>query len=851
MNKKVLWMAAAVLAVTPVWAQQTPAAASSRVESLVNKMTVEEKVDYIGGTGFAVRAVPRLSLPALEMSDGPLGVRNNNGSPSTVYAAGIGLAATWNPELALRVGNGIGRDARARGVHFMLGPGVNIYRMPVNGRNFEYMGEDPFLTGKIATGYILGIQQQGVSATIKHYFTNNSEFDRHRTNSVVDERTLREIYLPAFEMAVKQGHVGAIMDSYNLLNGQHLTQSKFANIDVARKDWGFDGVMMSDWVATYDGVAAANGGLDLEMPSGAYMNRKVLLPALADGRVKQAVIDEKVRHILQTAERFGWLDRPQLDLNQSLYNQEGHQTALDAARESLVLLKNERQLLPLDKNKVRSILVVGPEAYPGNPTGGGSGAAHPFAVTSDLQAIATLAGEGVKVYYERGLPTLERRADETWFSTAAVNGKPGVTMEVFNNSNLEGKPVDVKTVNNISRRGVTWEDASRDDLAELFATAFAPKPSSHRFTGYYFAQNAGNYELAVQANGESGGYRVYVDDKLLLDNWELSTALQGHVTLPLAAGAHKVVVEDYQDQFFGGRLRLAIADQAKLVPEDVRKLAAKADVVVVSAGFDQDSESEGSDRSFDLPFGQDELIREVAAANRNTVVVLTSGGNVDASSWIDAVAGYVARWYPGEQGGTALAEVLFGEVNPSGRLPVTMEKRLADNPSVNAYYPKAPGVKDVNFSDGIFVGYRGYEKNHVEPLFPFGFGLSYTTFGFANLAVKDVSASAADPKFEVSFDVTNTGTRAGAEVAQLYIGDGHAKVERPAKELKGFAKVALNPGETKHVTIPLDQRSLAYYDVAGKQWKAEAGEFAVLVGSSSQQIELRGTLKLAATAVSQ
>jgi beta-glucosidase len=356
---------------------QSTGASSERVDSIVKKMSLEEKIDYIGGTGFATRPMPNLQLPSFEMSDGPMGVRSNARFPSTVYAAGIGLAATWNKALAERVGEGIGRDARARGIHFMLGPGVNIYRSPRNGRNFEYFGEDPFLASTIAVGYVSGMQKQGVSSTIKHFVANNSEFLRHDSDSVVDERTLREIYLPAFESAVKQAHVGAIMDSYNLINGVHATQNAYFNTDILRKQWGFDGVTMSDWVATYDAIAAANNGLDLEMPNGAFLNRKNLLPAIQDGRVKEQVIDEKIRRILHTAERFGWLDRDQTDLTLSKYDRQNHQVALDAARESIVLLKNDRHLLPLEKGKIRAVLVVGPDSYPEQPTAGGSGAAIP------------------------------------------------------------------------------------------------------------------------------------------------------------------------------------------------------------------------------------------------------------------------------------------------------------------------------------------------------------------------------------------------------------------------------------------------------------------------------------------
>src|SRR6266581_307249 len=357
-------------------------------------MTLEEKIDMLGGVdNFYIRAMPRLGVPRLKMADGPIGVRNYG--PATAMAGGIALAATWNPALAERVGAEIARDARAKGVHFLLGPGVNIYRAPMNGRNFEYFGEDPLLASRIAVGYIKGVQDQGVSATIKHFTGNNSEFDRHNTDSIIDERTIREVYLPAFEAAVKEAHVGAIMDSYNLTNGEHMTQNGHLNTEVVKKDWGFNGIVMSDWVATYDGVAAANGGVDLEMPSGAFMNRKNLLPAVQDGRVSTATIDEKIHRIVQTAVRFGWLDRDQADLSFSKYDEANHLVALAAARESIVLLKNDRNFLPLDKKKTKSVLVVGPNAYPAETVGGGSAAVAPFASVSILQGISSLVGTDV------------------------------------------------------------------------------------------------------------------------------------------------------------------------------------------------------------------------------------------------------------------------------------------------------------------------------------------------------------------------------------------------------------------------------------------------------------------------
>src|SRR6266436_3928110 len=409
-----------------------PAAVERRVDSLLGQMTLEEKIDLLGGVdGFFIRGISRLSIPRLKMADGPMGVRNFG--PATAMAGGIGLAATWNPTLAARVGTEIGRDARAKGVHFLLGPGVNIYRAPMNGRNFEYFGEDPFLASRIAVGYIKGVQSQGVSATIKHFMGNNSEFDRHNSDSIIDERAMREIYLPVFEAAVKEAHVGAIMDSYNLTNGQHMSQNKYLLTDVVRKEWGFDGIIMSDWGGTYDGIEAANGGQDLEMPSGAHMNRKNLLPAIEQGKVSVATIDDKVRRILNTAVRFGWLDRDQTDWSIPRYNQQGRQTALNAAREGIVLLKNEHGLLPLNKEKIKSILLVGPDAYPAVPVGGGSARVEPFSAVSYMEGLSNYLGPEVQVHYARGVPSFAEMAEATVFTTAAANGQPGLNAEYFNN----------------------------------------------------------------------------------------------------------------------------------------------------------------------------------------------------------------------------------------------------------------------------------------------------------------------------------------------------------------------------------------------------------------------------------
>jgi beta-glucosidase len=809
----------------------TPVDVERRVESILGQMTLEEKVDLIGGVDFFfVRGVPRLGVPRLKMADGPIGVRN--WGPATAMAAGVSLAATWNPALAERVGAEIGRDARAKGVHFLLGPGLNIYRAPMNGRNFEYFGEDPFLAARTAVGYVKGVQAQGVSATVKHFIGNNSEFDRHNTDSLIDERTMREIYLPAFEAAVKEAGVGAIMCSYNLTNGAHMSQNGRLNTDVAKKEWGFRGVLMSDWDATYDGVAAANGGLDLEMPSGRFMNRETLLPAIQQGKLSVATLDDKVRRILRTAITFGWLDRDQTDPSIPRYNLKGREVALEAAREGIVLLKNDGGLLPLDKNKIKSIALIGPDAFPAEPVGGGSARVEPFVAVSILEGLGRVLQPSGEVLYQRGLRPLGELAVATEFATAATGGQPGLRVELFDNPDLAGTPTETRV-------------DQRSGFPDF--VPFGPplgQGASARTSGYFTPKRAGTHVLFVHGAGESSQLRLYLDDQLVIDGWNGSRALVAHASVALSATPHKVVLEQRRARGVGlPRLRLGVVQQDDLVDPAAKALAAKADIVVVAAGFDPQSESEGSDRTFRLPPGQDELIQAMVAANKNAVVLITSGGGVDMNEWLDRVPALVQAWYPGQEGGTALADVLFGKVNPSGRLPVTFERRWEDNPVHDSYYPAADS-KDVAYKEGVFVGYRGYEHNHTRPLFPFGYGLSYTTFTYGNLAV--TPAKTKDGRVRVAFDVTNTGSRAGSEVAQVYVGDTHAKVPRPPKELKGFAKVSLAAGETQRVTVDLDRRSFSYYDVATKQWRAAPGEFDVLVGRSSEQIDLSGKVALVA-----
>ncbi len=502
---------------------------------------------------------------------------------------------------------------------------------------------------------------------------------------------------------------------------------------------------------------------------------------------------------------------------------------MQVARAGTVLLKNEGNLLPLDKAKIKTLAIIGPGAYPASPVGGGSAQVRPFNSVSNLEGLASYLGDTAKVTYSPGIGSLSQMADSTSFVTAALNGQPGLKAEYFSSLDLSGPVCDTRTEKHLNF-------GMDHPLGHHFHSA--------RWTGYFVAQSAGAYHVFLQSLGEEGGDRLFLDDKLVFDEWKIYKALLDDQVLDLSAGPHTIRVEAYRkDNWNGPGLRLGIVSTSVMVLPEALTLAAKADAVVVPVGFDPYIESEGADRSFHLPPGQDELIQAMLAANKNVIVVVTAGGAVDMNAWVDQTPALLQGWYSGQEGGTALAQLLFGDYSPSGRLPITFDRRLEDNASFRTYYYPSENDKKVKYSEGIFLGYRYYDKAGNKPLFPFGFGLTYTSFTYQNLAISPATFTGDQP-VTVSFDITNTGKWKAAEVAQVYVGDKHASVPRPVKELKGFAKVDLNPGETRHVSVTLNRHSFSYYDVKNRRWAADPGDFDIYVGRSAAQIELTGKLAL-------
>jgi beta-glucosidase len=818
-----------------------------RIEALLQQMTLEEKVSMLAGANLWYTVpVERLGIPAIKMTDGPNGARGE--SPigweditSACFPVGIALASTWDTDLVGRVAQALGEETKSKSCHILLAPTVNIHRSPLGGRNFECYSEDPYLTARMAVAYIKGLQSQKVGATVKHFICNDAEFERNSLSSEVGPRALREIYLPPFKAAVQEAGSWAVMSSYNRVNGTYASDSAYFLTDILKKEWGFDGIVMSDWGGTYSTVPSGNSGLDLEMPGPANWRGDKLLKAVKNGEVSEDQVDDSVRRLLRTIIRSGMMDNPVNLPEQSINKPEHRALAREAAADAIVLLKNNG-ILPLDAKKIKTLAIIGPNAKVARSMGGGSSQVSPHYTISPFEGILNKVGDSVKIEYEIGCSNDKMLAtlNSSWLKPAAGDQTHGLTAEFFNNLNLEGAPAKTVTVRSTHQVWFGGNPIEADDF-------------SARFTGTFTAPETGTYGFSLTYIGVS---RFYMDDQVVFDYWKPQTP----DTIMFGAGRNLVLFEkemtagqtvkirmEYSQgntkvMHYGLRLACRLPSHNPSI-ERAAKLAAKADVALLFVGANGELESEGSDRpDMELYGDQVALIEAVTAANKNTVIVLNTGSPY-TMNWLDKVAAVVEAWFPGQEAGNAIADVLFGDVNPSGKLTETFPVRLEDNPAfIN--YPGENGK--VLYGEGIFVGYRYYEKKKIKPLFPFGFGLSYTTFAYNNLRLSTSELQPGD-MLQVSVDVTNTGKRAGKEVVQLYVRDVVSRLVRPEKELKGFAKVALKPGETKTVTLTLDADALTYYDDKPQEWIAEAGEFQVLIGSSSADIRATASFKLAAT----
>ena len=781
-----------------------------RIEDLLGKMTLLEKVALLSGRDIWYTVpIPRLGIPSLVMTDGPHGVRASNPEtgrpvgPATCFPTGVSMAASWNTELVERVGQALGEETLAMGCDILLGPCVNIVRGPLAGRNFEAYSEDPHLAGRMGVAFVKGVQSRGAGTSLKHFAANNYEIERFRASSDMDERTLREIYLPAFETVTKEAQPWTVMCSYNRINGVYASQNRHLLRDILKDEWGFQGLVVSDWGANHTTVESVEGGLDLEMPGPAKYYGQLLVEVVANWQLDEKWVDDAVRRILRIIVRSGKLD-DHAERPAGSVNTPQHQAlARELAEEAITLLKNDRHALPLAPGKLHSIAVIGPNAAEARIGGGGSSYVIPPHRVSPLDALRGRLGDRISVEYALGCDNYVQppAVREVWLARLDGNGR-GLTVEYFNNPDCAGTPDAVTT--------------ARQPEHFFFASPPYPGIAPQRFSMRETAR------LSVPENGlhafsltNTSICRVYLDGELLLENEgpleaSFDTAQTSvSVTRTLEAGrSYQLRIEYVKDNempFGGYRLALAFAP----APEDDHRLeqavalARRSDVALVFVGMPEHYETEGWDRPhMDLPGRQNELIAALAAANPNTIVVLNTGSPV-TMPWVHEVAAILEAYYPGQEAGDALARVLLGEVNPSGKLSETFPIQLRDNPSyINSTHP---GARHVRYGEGIFVGYRYYDEQGIEPLFPFGFGLSYTTFEYSLLQAP-AQVKSGEP-VEVSLTVKNTGAVAGKEVVQLYVQDRQSSLRRPPKELKGFAKVALAPGESQAVRFTLDQRA--------------------------------------------
>ena len=813
-------------AATNPW-ESTSLTPAQRADSLLAAMTQTEKLAMLHGgssCGYVgcVDGNTRLGIPALHLQDGPVGV-GDGATGVTQLPAPVVAAATWDVSLARKYGEVLGAEQWAKGVNIALAPTINIVRDPRWGRAFESFGEDPFLTGKVGSADILGIQSQGPMAQVKHFAAYNQETNRFNAadDAIVSDRALREIYLPAFERTINEGLVDSVMCSYNLINDVHACEDGPMLNGILKGDMGFTGFVTADWGATHSTLGSANGGLDMEMPDSKYFG-SALTTAVGNGQVSTAVIDDKVRRILTSMFRQGLFDKTQPGNLNAVATSSAHTTvARQVAIEGSVLLKNGDGILPLT-TATRSIAVIGDG---GSATvvseGGGSAGVRASAVVSPYQGIKARAGTGANVTYYSGttradgsLPTV----DSAYLTPSSGSGH-GASVAFYNGATLSGPVITSRVDPTIDYNWQAGSPASGVSASAWSARWNATPPVS------------GTYTVSLTSDD---GSRLVIDGAEVIDGWFAQASTTRTAAVALTAGKPVRVQIDYFQNGGGSNLSFGWTVPGESLHDQAVNAARTADVAVV---FATKTESEGSDIG-DISFSaaQNQLIADVAAANPRTVVVVNSGSAV-AMPWVNSVKAVVASWYPGQEYGNALAALLFGDQNFSGKLPVTFPKSLADVPAhTTAQFPGTNNT--VQYSEGIDVGYRWYDRNNLEPLFPFGFGLSYTTFGYANLSVgaRDASGNVA-----VSFDVTNTGGRAGAEVAEVYVGQP-ANTGEPPKSLAGFERVVLNPGQTQHVALTLEDRAFRYWNGG---WALATGSNQILVGGSSRSLPLKGQVTIA------
>ena len=809
------------------------------IDDILDRMTLEEQVSLLSGADFWTTVpVERLGIPKIKVTDGPNGARGAGSLVAGVNAAcfpvAIALGATWDPALVERMGVALAGQAKSKGASVLLAPTVNIHRSGLNGRNFECYSEDPMLTAALAVAYIQGVQSQGIAATIKHFAGNESEIERQTMSSDIDERALREIYLPPFEQAVKKAGVMAVMSSYNRLNGTYTSEHPWLLTKVLREEWGFDGIVMSDWFGSHSTAATVNAGLDLEMPGPTRDRGEKLVAAVGNGEVKPETVREATRRILTLLERVGAFEKvPDLS-EHALDLPEDRALIRKLGAEGAVLLKNDG-ILPLQKAGLGHVAVIGPNAAEARVMGGGSAQIAAHYRVSPLEGIRQALSNANSIHHATGCR-----------NNRLINVFSGeMRVDYFKGRDLTEPVIATETA---SKGEFFWFDLPSSELD--------PNEFSARMTASYVPTESGEHVFGMT---NAGLAKLFVDGKLVVngyDGWARGDNYFGTANVEQRQGIHleagqsyKVVVEYCSSATTEEGINLTavrfgvekpLGEEAML---DAVQKASDADVVLLFVGRDGEWDTEGLDLpDMRLPGRQEELIDRVAAANANTIVVLQTGGPIEMP-WLGKVRAVLQMWYPGQELGHAVADVLFGDVEPGGRLPQTFPKRLSDNSAMVGDASVYPG-KDghVRYAEGVFVGYRHHDTRNIEPLFPFGFGLGYTRFSWG-----EAQASATRMGAEgvtITVDVTNTGDRTGSELVQLYVRPPVSALERPDKELRAFAKLRLMPGEKRTASLVVRPRDLSYFDERIGAFRAIAGRYEFLVAANALDIRSAVAIEL-------
>ncbi|RKY24827.1 MAG: hypothetical protein DRP62_02855 [Planctomycetota bacterium] len=797
------------------------------IEDLLDKMTLEEKVAQMGGdeTAMSTPDNNRLGIPGFKMADGPYGVRRGN---ATCFPTPLAMGATWDTNLVRRIGEALGAEFRGKGRYVALGPCINIVRDPRGGRSFETFGEDPYLVGKLASAYVEGIQSRKVISVVKHFACNNQENGRGTNNVIVNERTLREIYLPAFKRCVRDANALGIMSAYNKVNGPYCSENTHLLREILKDEWGFKGFVVSDWGACHSTIESVNAGLDVEMPYADYFGQP-LLDAVAAEQVSQETINEAVYRILWTKFWAGVFEEP-VEPNENAVNTPEHQAlALEAAKKSIVLLKNDGAQLPLDKTKITTIAVIGPNADVARPAGGGSSHVTPFYTVSPLEGIQNeLSGSGVAVSFSQGCYI--DSGDLLYPIQSSALKPPGGSLgeglqgEYFTNKDLSGSAALTR---NDAPVDFDWGRGSP-------GTPIGIDNFSVRWTGKLVPTETGLYTLGTKTDD---GVRLYLDGVLLIDDWYDHAVKTNSVTISLNASQEYDIQLEYYENWGDAVAKLCWIEPnqgEETMIAEACQVAADANVAIVFVGTTEQIESEGIDRThLDLPGSQDDLIAAVAAANPNTIVAVVSGSAVLMDDWLDDVPAALQCWFNGQETGNAIAAVLFGDQNPAGRLPVSFPLTEEQLPPFDNNYEAA----------GEGPGYRYYDRNQITPMFVFGHGLSYTEFEYSNLQINPATIPS-DGTVSISVDVNNVGNRAGDEVVQLYVHDVNASVVIPIKKLVGFERITLEPAQIKTVTFELPAEDLAFYDVGQEKFVVEPGIFEIMVGASSKDVRAEGSFEV-------